>query len=134
MAENMSPAMSLQMGLEIECLLVFHSPPDSSNLGTEQSAIHQHIAKEFNAYTESISSGERMMAERSLQASTTAEAEAEKQFKSWTVGDDISVRPDDENTTQGNSSFPNLSPLATPGRNILSLCTSAMLPSYGCRF
>jgi len=77
MAENVSPAMSLRMGLEIECLLVLHNPPRSSNLGTEQSAIHQHIAEEFNAYTEGISSGERMVVERSLQASTTAPAEAE---------------------------------------------------------
>jgi hypothetical protein len=67
-----SPAMSLRMGLEIECLLVLHHPPASSNLGTEQSPIYQHIAEEFNAYTEGISSDARMVVERSLQASTTA--------------------------------------------------------------
>ena len=97
--------MSLQMGLEIECLLVLRNPPRSSNLGTDQSAIHQHIAEKFNAYTEGLSSGERMVVERSSQASTTAPAEAENGFKTWTVGDDISVRPDDENTTQGNPPF-----------------------------
>jgi hypothetical protein len=121
------------MGLEIECLLVVHNPPRSSNLGTEQSTIHQHIAEEFNAYTEGISSDERMVVERNLQASTTA-LEAENGFKSWTVGDDVSVRPDDGNITQGNPPFPNLSPLRISGRNILSQCTSAMLSSYDCRF
>ena len=111
MAENVSPAMSLRMGLEIECLLVLRNPPGSSNLGTEQSAIHQHIAEKFNAHMERISSGERMVVERGLRASTTAQAEAENESKKWTVGDDISVRPDDENTTQGNPPFPNLTPL-----------------------
>lgn len=72
MAETVSPAMSLRMGLEIECLLVLNSPPSSSNLGTEQSDIHQHIAKGFNTYAERTSSGERMIVEQSLQASTTA--------------------------------------------------------------
>jgi hypothetical protein len=67
MAESVSPTMSLQMGLEIECLLVLRNSPGGSNLGTEQSAIHQHIAERFNAHMESGVSGERMVVERGLQ-------------------------------------------------------------------
>lgn len=107
--------MPLRMGLEIECLLVLYNFPGSSNPGTEQSGIHQHIAEKFNAHMGGISSDERMVVERSLQAGTTAQAEAEDGFKKWTVGDDISVRPDDENSTQGNPSSPNLNPLGISG-------------------
>lgn len=49
---------------------------------------------------EEASSDERMMVERSLQASTTAQVEAGNGFEKWTVGEDISVLPDDENETQ----------------------------------
>jgi hypothetical protein len=105
MAEYLSPSMSLRMGLEVECLLVLLHPPHSSNLGTEQSAILQHIAEKFNAYMEGTSSGERMVVERSLQTSTTTQAEAENGLKKWTIGEDISVQPDDENTIQGNPPF-----------------------------
>ena len=126
--------MSLQMGLEIECLLVLSNHPSSSNPGTEQRAIHQRIAEDFNAYMEEVPSNERMVVERSLQASTTAQVGAENGFEKWTVGDDISVQPDDENTTQGKPPFPNLSPLGPFDRSILSQCTCAMLPSYERRF
>jgi hypothetical protein len=105
MSQNPSPAMPLQMGLEIECLLVLHNYPINSNLETEQRAIYQQIAKEFNTYMETTSV-ERMVVEQDLQASTTAQAEGGNEFKNWTIGDDISVRPDDENTTQGNPPFP----------------------------
>ena len=118
--------MPLQMGLEVECLLLLSNPPSSSNPGTEQRTIHQHIADEFNAYMEEALLGERMVAERSLQASTIAQVEAKNGFEEWTVGDDISVQPDDENTTQGGLPFPNLSPLGPFDRNILSQCTCAM--------
>ena len=134
MTQNPSLVMSLQMGLEVEFLLVLRNPPSSSNPGTEQHAIHQHVAEEFNAYMEKVSSGERMVVERSLQASTTAQVEAENEFDKWIVGDDISVQPDDENTTQGKPPFLNLSPLGPFDRNILSQCTCVILPSYQYRF
>ena len=134
MTQNPSLAMSLRMGLEVECLLFLNNPPSSSNPGTEQRTIHQYIAEEFNAYMEEVSSGERMVVERSLQASTTAQVEGKNEFEKWTVGDDISVQPDDENTTQGKLPFPNLSPLGPFNRNILSQCTCEMFPSYECRF
>ena len=126
--------MPLQMGLEVECLLFLSNPPSSSNPGTEQRTIHQHIAEEFNAYMERSSLDERMVVEWSLQASTTAQVEVKNGFEEWTVGDDISVQPDDENTTQGGLPFPNLSPLRPFDRNISSQCTCAMFPSYEWRF
>lgn len=132
MTQNPSLAMSLRMGLEIECLLGLSNPPSSGNPGTEQRTIYQSIAEDFNAYMEKVPSSERMMVERSLQASTIAQVE--NGSEKWTVGDDISVQRDDENTTQGKPPFPNLSPLGPFDRNILSQCTCAMLPSYECRF
>jgi hypothetical protein len=134
MTQSPSLAMSLQMGLEVECLLVLRNPPSSSNPGSEQRTIHQHTAEEFNAYMETVPSGERMVVEESLQASTTAQVEAKNGFEEWTVGDDISVQPDDENTTQGKLPFTNLSPLGPFDRNILSQCTCAMFSFYECRF
>jgi len=58
MTQSPSLAMSLQMGLEVECLLFLNNPPSSSNPGTEQRTIHEYIAEEFNAYMEEASSGE----------------------------------------------------------------------------
>jgi hypothetical protein len=98
--------MPLRIGLEIECPLLVHNPPRSSNLGTEQSAIHQHSGR-IQCIHGRYLIGERMVAERSMQASTTAAAEGRRRGLSGMI---FSVRPGDENTTQGNPAFSKFEP------------------------